>query len=65
MRPVLTCPYCKGQKRLGYMPKVDKYHCWECSNTFPRHAGIPDHYHDSGVPKVDGRYLPVNIGEDE
>jgi len=58
-RPVLTCPYCKEQKRLGYMKNVDKYHCWGCSKTFPRADAIPERYMNSGLPKVHGRYLPV------
>lgn len=58
-RPVLTCPYCKGQKRLGYMPKMDLYQCWDCDNSFKPSAGVSVYDERGRLPKVGERIMPV------
>ena len=58
-RRVLTCPYCKNQKRLGYTPRLDNYHCWECGSTFKRSDGVSTYNEKGRLPKVDGRIMPV------
>ena len=63
-QPVLTCPYCKNQKRLGYTPRLDNYHCWECGSTFKRSDGVTT-YNGRGRPPKDGeRYLPMRLDDE-